>query len=126
MADRILKTKEQLEEEYNLIVTQGPSFMDYIKRIGNSNIYPLDLPIPWHTRCFNAKFYQYYRDLGDGWFILITINKLTGYVAVFKIFDKEFIINSDEISGNVLTLYSGVPENFQEIESEINLNKKIE
>lgn len=123
MEDRILKTKEQLEEEWQDYLKKGPPWEFPFYNIGNSNIYNFDLWLEWRLRYQNAMFCQYYRDLGDGWFILITINKFEGIVAAFKTFDKDFDINSDaDTKGDILHLYTGKPESMHEVEEIIKYN----
>ena len=127
--DRKVFTKEELKEQYKEHVDTGGSFWDFFKPIGNSNIYHFDLMSPWHVRYHDAAIWQSYRDLGDGWYILITINKESGIVAVFKIFDKEFDINSDaDTKGDMLHLYTGEPKDIHEVEQviKVNLNKNLD
>lgn len=121
--DRKVFTKEELAEQYKSQVDTGGSFWDFFKHIGNSNICHFELVHPWHKRYQNAYVWQSYRDLGDGWYILLTINKESGIVAVFKIFDKDFDINSDAgTKGEILHLYNGNPKDMHEVEKVIKIN----
>lgn len=120
--DRKVFTKEELAEQYKSQVDTGGYFWDFFKHIGNSNICHFEL-VHWHERYQNAYVWQSYRDLGDGWYILLTINKESGIVAAFKIFDKDFDINSDAgTKGEILHLYTGNPKDMHEVEQVIKLN----
>lgn len=91
-------------------------------KIGNTNISYSDIKHPWAFRYEDDLLYQRYKIIDDGQLVLLVINKETGLVAAFKIDDKEFDFNSNEESkGDVLTLYSGYPLSFQEVESIVNV-----
>lgn len=94
----------------------GPSFWDYFKEIGNSNIFPYCFCTPiklagyqwtvkhnWMHLYHNDEREMRYLEDVPGVYIIISIHKESGSVSLRKIFDINFDHNNMERVYNALT-----------------------